>query len=83
MRKILPLVLALSVLSGCRSNATLSDGKEYSCIGIANEERIDPKVVYEVSTRNIVVGALFFEVVAPPVVVLLKEYKCPIGFKAK
>lgn len=71
LKAALCLVVALGI-TGCKSETSF--GK---CVGLNGHERSDR--VYEYSERNIVVGLVAFELVAPPVVVLLDELKCPVG----
>lgn len=63
---VLPLLLA-----GCVSETPL--GK---CVGLNGGERLDRR--YEYSARNVVLGVVFAEVIAPPVIVALNELKCPV-----
>lgn len=83
MKRLLLVPLAL-LLAACESSNTIPTrkipaGQEVSCVGLANDagDRV-PGVKYEVSTRNIVVGILFAEMIAPPAFVLLEELKCPV-----
>lgn len=76
MRKIvIVLCLVFSIgLSACKSET------EYgSCIGILDEP--DPALIYRPSTRNIVLGAIFFQSIFAPALVVLKEHSCPEGRK--
>jgi len=61
---------------GCESSANV-DGKNISCAGLGRERVAGYK--YEPSARNIIVGIVFVEVVAPPVLVVLHEYECPVA----
>lgn len=72
------LLLAVALV-GCESQRTLPDGTTARCIGV--NEQGHASLQYELSTRNLIVGALFVEMIAPPLVVLLKEISCPIGRK--
>lgn len=76
MKKLLlSLVMAASV-SGCKSET------EYGkCVGLGEEYREDPSLEYRPSIRNIIVGVVFFELVAPPVYVAIDEFYCPVGKK--
>lgn len=70
--KALLLVLALALVSGCVSRT------EYgSCVGIYQKR--NPKLEYKLSARNLAVGIIFFELIAPPIVVAVDETYCPIG----
>lgn len=70
------LLIALMILvSGCTSET-----KHGKCIGLDDEK--DPKLVYDISTKNVILAALFSELAfIPPIVVLLTETYCPTGIK--
>lgn len=68
------LVGMILLVNGCASETQF--GK---CIGIAGDK--DPKLQYEYSTRNIVLGAMFSGTIFAPIVVALKEIQCPVGVK--
>lgn len=65
------MLIATLLLAGC-------EGSRHGvpCIGFPEKEK--PGVEYEISTRNVIVGVVFFETVWVPVVVALKEVKCPV-----
>lgn len=75
-RKVLSLtvILATVLLGACESS-----NKFGKCVGLNGGE--DSTLVYHGSTRNIVLAVVFSEMVIPPVVVALKEYKCPVARK--
>lgn len=73
MKKIFA-ALALASLCACATETEYGD-----CIGVL--EIRNPALRYEVSVRNIVVGAVFFEMVFPPVYVILSALQCPQGAK--
>jgi len=75
VRRIL-LVALLAALAGCESERTMPNGKTEKCVGLNGGEK--PNVKYEYSARNIIIGIAGAEVIAPPVVVLLNELKCPV-----
>lgn len=84
MKHLFPtLVLALTLFStACKSTVVL-DGKTYDYVGyFADEDRV-ANLHYRANTRNILVGAVFFQMVAPPVVVVLNEFYCPDYVKPK
>ena len=62
------------VLSGCTSHTEFGP-----CIGIGEEK--NPNLVYKVSAQNLVVGIVFFQLIAPPVIVAIDEFYCPVGVK--
>lgn len=68
---ILCLLLAGATLSGCEDHR-----KGGRCIGVSDDP--EPGVKYEVSVQNIVVGAILIETIFVPIIVLLKEIRCPI-----
>ena len=74
--KIFPLSLFCLSLMACRSE-TVIDGTEVSCIGAWDDP--DPHYVYETSGRNVALGIIFFQMIFPPILVLVYETRCPIG----
>lgn len=54
-----------------------SQRPEGRCIGLNDDP--GKGVRYEYSVRNIILGIGFVEMIAPPVIVVLKELKCPIS----
>jgi hypothetical protein len=72
---------ALAFLAACDSEVTLPDSKSYPCVGAFAEEDRLPNLRYRASTTNIVVGLAFVETVFVPVIVLLDETYCPVGFR--
>lgn len=72
--KKLALILSLVLLSACTSKTDFGP-----CIGVTDDK--NPKLDYKVSTWNVIVGVTFFELVAPPLVILFTEIQCPIGPK--
>jgi hypothetical protein len=72
------LILGLSLLfAGCESSTQF--GK---CVDIA-KDNADPKLEYELSAHNVILGIVFVEMVFPPLIVALSETYCPTGIKAK
>ena len=68
----LAALLGLGLATGCESERQLGD-----CIGI--NETPGPRFRYEVSVRNVVLGAIFAEMIFPPIIVLVTEWSCPVG----
>jgi hypothetical protein len=68
------LILAVLLLAGCSSSTPYGQ-----CVGLGDEK--DPKLVYKPSVRNLIVGAVFVELIAPPIIVAVDEFYCPIGKK--
>lgn len=71
MKYLMCVLLALS-LTGCAS----SNSNGEPCIGAFDDPK--PGVTYKVSSRNLAIGIIFFEMVFPPVVVIVNEFKCPV-----
>jgi hypothetical protein len=69
------LAVLLLAAAGCDKATPLGP-----CVGLNGVER--PELRYEYSAKNIILGIVFFEVVAPPVIVVLNELKCPVSTKA-
>jgi len=74
MKQIAALLVLCFVLSGCTTRTDLG-----SCIGIADDK--DTHLLYKVSAWNLVMGIVFMVLVAPPVIVLVDEFYCPVGRK--
>lgn len=72
--KYLSLFFILTILSSCASSTEFG-----RCIGINGKE--DQTLNYEWSARNLIVGIVFFGLIAPPVYVALDEIKCPVSKK--
>lgn len=81
MKRVLCALLFTLSLTGCKSAVVLKDGRTYKCVGLFGDEDRLPKLHYRASTRNIVVGAVFFQMIAPPIVVALNETYCPDSIK--
>jgi len=60
------------ILSGCESSTKYGD-----CVGLG--EKQNPKLHYKVSTGNLLIGVLFFEIIVPPIIVITDEIYCPVG----
>lgn len=82
MKKLLPLFI-LFLLTACRSEVILpNETTPVSCVGFNTpENERDSTLVYKISARNLVVGIIFFELIAPPVIVALDELWCPVRRK--
>jgi hypothetical protein len=72
--KIIYTIGLVLFLAACQSRTDI--GK---CVGVNDKQ--DPAFVYRVSTRNIIVGVIFFEMIAPPIVVALDELYCPVSLR--
>ncbi len=74
MRVLAGLLAALVVVcaTGCTNHT------EYGpCIGAFDAQ--DPNLRYSANGINIAIGIIFFELIAPPVVVITSETLCPVG----
>ena len=78
------LALLLCVgLAGCESERTIPtrdnpQGIAIPCVGVTGKGNL-PGIDYDLSARNLALGILGFEMIAPPVIVLVGETYCPIG----
>lgn len=77
MKKLMLLVL----LAACESGRTIPtkaapQGERIRCVGVTGKGK-RAGIDYDFSARNIVVGIVFFQIIAPPVVVLVRETYCP------
>ena len=71
MKLITSLLLVLA-LTGCASRTEFGD-----CVGINDKQ--DPRLVYKLSIRNLIVGVVFFQMIAPPIYVVVDQLYCPVG----
>lgn len=76
MKRILiaAICAATLLLSGCENSTQFGP-----CVGAGETQ--NPKLTYKISALNLVVGIVFFELIAPPVVVVANELYCPNGTK--
>lgn len=69
------ILLSLMILaSGCKSSTDLGP-----CVGVADEK--NPALEYKLSIRNAFLGIFFFELILPPIFVLVDETYCPVAKK--
>ena len=73
MKKLVMLIIMLLFIS-CTSSTQYG-----TCIGAFDDK--DPNKVYKVSAWNIAMGVIFFEMVLPPIFVIIDETLCPVGIK--
>jgi hypothetical protein len=66
------IALTLLLLAGCESRTDYG-----RCVGLG--EKQNPQLHYKVSARNVIVGVIFVELIAPPVYVVVDETFCPVG----
>ena len=75
MKLLTIFLLSLFLLISCTSK------NEYGrCIGVSRMHE-DKRLDYDLSKRNIILGIIFFELVIPPVYVIVDQTYCPIGRK--
>jgi len=71
---LLPLLL---LLTACESSRHVDGYGDAECIGV--DDMKDPKLTYEVSTRNVIVGLIFVETIIVPIVTVLDQFYCPVN----
>ncbi len=64
----------LVLTTACTQNTKWGD-----CIGAFDEPL--PDRTYKVSTWNVAMAVIFFELIVPPIIVITNETKCPTGLK--
>ena len=72
MKKLIAILIASVMLAGCTTHTEFG-----ACVGIG--EKQNPKLDYKVSATNLVIGIVFIEMIAPPVIVAVDEFYCPVG----
>jgi hypothetical protein len=68
------LLAALVLLTGCEKSREIN-GKTIECIGL--DDTPQPGVIYEFSTRNVIIDIIFVETLIVPVWSVLEDVKCP------
>lgn len=71
MKKLLLVLMMLIPLSACQYNTEYGE-----CIGLDDDQ--NPALVYDLSTRNIVLGVVFSQMLVPPIYVALEATHCPV-----
>jgi len=66
--------LMIVALTGCTSATQFGP-----CVGAFDEKK--PDLEYKVSGWNLAMALIFFELVAPPIQVVVDETFCPVGKK--
>lgn len=74
MRKMVGLTLALVLSAGCETETDFG-----SCKGLVSMAERDPALVYEASTRNVVLAAIFSPSLIWPVMTGALWLWCPTG----
>ncbi len=59
-------------LGGCTSETEF--GK---CVGLGEDQR--PELIYKVSKWNVFLAVIGFELIAPPIYVVVNQTFCPVG----
>lgn len=72
MKKLLVLATVLVALSSCTSKTEFGD-----CIGAFDKK--DPNLEYKVSAWNVFWGVVGFELILPPIFVVVDQTHCPVG----
>lgn len=72
----LAIIVVLISLAGCVSKTQYGP-----CIGAFEEK--DPHLIYKLSVWNVAMAIIGFELILPPVVVLVNETLCPVGRKSQ
>lgn len=72
--KVAVVIACLTLLAGCESRTLYGE-----CVGIDADK--DARLEYKLSVRNTVVGFIFIETIFVPVIVLVNETYCPVGYK--
>lgn len=76
-RAAVACVLMLSLLASACTSRT-----EYgTCLGLDDDDRKDPALVYDVSVWNVVLAVIFVETIIVPLWVAFKETSCPVARK--
>lgn len=80
------LLLCCALFAGCEStrsieNAGTTDYGQQPCVGVF--EKRDPRFVYRLSIRNVVMGSLFVETFFVPIIVIVNETFCPVAIKGE
>lgn len=73
-KSLLAVLLLGVLLSGCRDSTQYGE-----CIGLVNDKK--PELVYEVSTRNVVMAVIFSETLMMPILVGAFYLYCPVGYQ--
>jgi len=70
------LLAAALAMGACTSSETIN-GREVPCIGAFEDP--DPRYVYKVNVKNVILAVLFVEMIIPTVVIILDETRCPVS----
>lgn len=72
MKSLSVALVTMLLCAGCETRTDY--GK---CVGLG--EKQNPKLEYKLSGRNIALGVVFIELIAPPIIVATDETFCPVG----
>ena len=76
MKKLCAILILCAFLAGCTSSTPYGE-----CIGAFDER--NPGLIYKLDAMNIAMAVIFFELVLPPIFVIVDETFCPVGVKHK
>ena len=68
------LTTSILISSGCTEETSFGP-----CVGLDDEK--NPDLVYNISTRNMILSVIFIETIFVPVIVALDETYCPVAKK--
>ena len=71
-RAVLAALVLVLALAGCTTENEF--GK---CVGVGEDK--DPRLIYKVSGWNVFLGIVGFELIYPPISVLVDSTFCPVG----
>jgi hypothetical protein len=73
-------MISCLALSACAKSKVI-DGKEYKPYGLVTQERADPKIQYEISFADVVMGAITCETFFIPAYILGWDIMEPVSKK--
>lgn len=73
MKKVIAIIV-LSCLMGCMTKTEFGP-----CVGAWEDKK--PQLIYKINPWNLFLGAVFFQLILPPIFVLTDETFCPVGVK--
>lgn len=74
MARAAAVVMLLASLAGCVSSTEFGP-----CVGAFDDQ--NPALLYKLSARNLTLGVVFFEMIAPPILVVTGETFCPVAVR--
>jgi len=79
--KLVAVGVLASTLTACNAPTMYVHGTVYQDYGMLDQDRQDPKIIYEPNWRNIVLGCIFFETIFAPIYVFGFHCMKPVGVK--